>query len=113
MEIEGRLASFILMYYLPFIKHFAKQSALYPFYYLFSSSSYTRPMRQHSPKDRKTKTVIDKKKSLPCLYCTLVEMWHALWQSWDRNHWKLNSSPCYDLLLPHYPKGLNVSPVIE
>lgn len=58
------------MYYLPFTKHFAKQSALQPFYYLFSSPVYTSPMRQHSPEDRKTETVVDK--NLPCPYCPLV-----------------------------------------
>lgn len=112
MGIEGRPASFILIYYLPFTKHFAKQSALYPFYYLFSSPIYTSPVRQHSHKDRKTGTVVDfKKLMLP--FCALVEMWHVLWQSRNRIHWKLNSSPYYDPLLPHSPKDVNVSPAIE
>lgn len=110
--IEGRPASFIgfiLIYYLPFTKHFAKQSALQPFYYLFSSPIYTSPMRPHGPRDRKTDTVV-RKKSLPCTAGPLVALWHILWESWNRSHWKLNWRPCYD---PHCPEELSVSPVSQ
>lgn len=47
---------------------------------------HTSPMRQHSAKDRKTETVVDKKKSLPCVDCPLVDMGSVLWQSWNKIH---------------------------
>lgn len=64
------------------------KTVLYIHFIIYSLVLFTRPMRQHSP---------NRKKSLPCLYYTSVEMWHTWWQSWHRIHGKLNLSPCHDL----------------